>query len=117
MQLKLSGATTNLTWRGFLLSHLSGLFQEEERLSVQDFSQLLSNSTFHTCLLACAVEVVLVTYEHMCQYSPQRFLVNASDPTCRVSMSLLSSHELRIHCPPEPDTPPVPPNLKHSAQI
>ncbi len=42
------------------------LFQEEERLSMQDFSHLLNNATFHTCLLACAVEVVLFTHDHMC---------------------------------------------------
>ncbi|KAM4796010.1 retinoblastoma-associated protein [Rhinophrynus dorsalis] len=38
------------------------LKSEEERLSVQNFSKLLNNDTFHTCLLACAVEVVMATY-------------------------------------------------------
>ncbi|XP_053311514.1 retinoblastoma-associated protein [Spea bombifrons] len=38
------------------------LKSEEERLSVQNFSKLLNNDIFHTCLLACAVEVVMATY-------------------------------------------------------
>jgi len=37
--------------------------QEEERLGQQDFSQLLHKAVFHKCLLACCIEVVLVTYE------------------------------------------------------
>ncbi|XP_040281393.1 retinoblastoma-associated protein isoform X2 [Bufo bufo] len=40
----------------------SMLKSEQERLSVQNFSRLLNNDTFHTCLLACAVEVVVATY-------------------------------------------------------
>ncbi|KAJ3589804.1 hypothetical protein NHX12_010645 [Muraenolepis orangiensis] len=36
--------------------------QEEKRLSVQNFSKLLNDSTFHTSLLACALEVVMATY-------------------------------------------------------
>ncbi|CAH2224085.1 retinoblastoma-associated isoform X1 [Pelobates cultripes] len=38
------------------------LKSEEQRLSVQNFSKLLNNEIFHTCLLACAVEVVMATY-------------------------------------------------------
>nr|XP_057943789.1 retinoblastoma-associated protein [Doryrhamphus excisus] len=38
------------------------LKSEEKRLSVQNFSKLLNNSTFHTSLLACALEVVMATY-------------------------------------------------------
>ncbi|XP_068123831.1 retinoblastoma-associated protein [Hyperolius riggenbachi] len=38
------------------------LKSEEERLSVHNFSKLLNNDIFHTCLLACAVEVVMATY-------------------------------------------------------
>ncbi|KAG7321501.1 hypothetical protein KOW79_015916 [Hemibagrus wyckioides] len=40
----------------------SMLKSEEKRLSVQNFSNLLNNATFHTSLLACALEVVLATY-------------------------------------------------------
>uniref|UniRef100_A0A8D3CBK7 Retinoblastoma 1 n=1 Tax=Scophthalmus maximus TaxID=52904 RepID=A0A8D3CBK7_SCOMX len=36
--------------------------QEEKRLSVQNFSKLLNDSTFHTSLLACALEVVMAAY-------------------------------------------------------
>ncbi len=36
--------------------------QEQERLSVQDFGNLLNNPTFHKSLLGCAVEVVIATY-------------------------------------------------------
>uniref|UniRef100_A0A8C9RAH6 Retinoblastoma 1 n=1 Tax=Scleropages formosus TaxID=113540 RepID=A0A8C9RAH6_SCLFO len=38
------------------------LKSEEKRLSVQNFSILLNNSTFHISLLACALEVVMATY-------------------------------------------------------
>uniref|UniRef100_A0A8C3B2Z6 Retinoblastoma-associated protein n=1 Tax=Cyclopterus lumpus TaxID=8103 RepID=A0A8C3B2Z6_CYCLU len=38
------------------------LKSEEKRLSVQNFSKLLNDSTFHTSLLACALEVVMATY-------------------------------------------------------
>uniref|UniRef100_A0A3P8WPX1 Retinoblastoma 1 n=1 Tax=Cynoglossus semilaevis TaxID=244447 RepID=A0A3P8WPX1_CYNSE len=43
------------------------LKSEEKRLSVQNFSKLLNDSTFHTSLLACALEVVMATYggEHL----------------------------------------------------
>uniref|UniRef100_W5KDE3 Retinoblastoma-associated protein n=1 Tax=Astyanax mexicanus TaxID=7994 RepID=W5KDE3_ASTMX len=40
----------------------SMLKSEEKRLSVQNFSKLLNNATFHTSLLASALEVVLATY-------------------------------------------------------
>uniref|UniRef100_A0A8C7U0V3 Retinoblastoma 1 n=2 Tax=Oncorhynchus mykiss TaxID=8022 RepID=A0A8C7U0V3_ONCMY len=40
----------------------SMLKSEEKRLSVQNFSKLLNDSTFHTSLLACALEVVMATY-------------------------------------------------------
>ncbi|XP_026989918.2 retinoblastoma-associated protein [Tachysurus fulvidraco] len=40
----------------------SMLKSEEKRLSVQNFSKLLNNATFHTSLLACSLEVVLATY-------------------------------------------------------
>ncbi|XP_075055797.1 retinoblastoma-associated protein [Mixophyes fleayi] len=40
----------------------SMLKSEEERLSMHNFSKLLNNEIFHTCLLACAVEVVMATY-------------------------------------------------------
>uniref|UniRef100_A0AAY4A814 Retinoblastoma 1 n=1 Tax=Denticeps clupeoides TaxID=299321 RepID=A0AAY4A814_9TELE len=40
----------------------SMLKSEEERLSVHNFSKLLNNSSFHTSLLACALEVVMATY-------------------------------------------------------
>ncbi|XP_051902931.1 retinoblastoma-associated protein [Hippocampus zosterae] len=38
------------------------LKSEEKRLSVQNFSKLLNDPTFHTSLLACALEVVMATY-------------------------------------------------------
>uniref|UniRef100_A0A665WQ41 Retinoblastoma-associated protein n=1 Tax=Echeneis naucrates TaxID=173247 RepID=A0A665WQ41_ECHNA len=38
------------------------LKSEEKRLSVQNFSKLLNDSTFHTSLMACALEVVMATY-------------------------------------------------------
>lgn len=41
----------------------SMLKSEEKRLSVQNFSKLLNDSTFHTSLLACSLEVVMATYE------------------------------------------------------
>nr|XP_015197395.1 PREDICTED: retinoblastoma-associated protein [Lepisosteus oculatus] len=41
----------------------SMLRSEEERLSIQNFSKLLSNADFHTSLLACALEVVMATYD------------------------------------------------------
>ncbi|NWY01851.1 RB protein, partial [Nothoprocta ornata] len=41
----------------------SMLKSEEERLSVHNFSKLLNDNTFHTSLLACAVEVVTATYD------------------------------------------------------
>ncbi|XP_018607871.1 retinoblastoma-associated protein [Scleropages formosus] len=41
------------------------LKSEEKRLSVQNFSILLNNSTFHISLLACALEVVMATYGGM----------------------------------------------------
>uniref|UniRef100_A0A8C4ZQP1 Retinoblastoma 1 n=1 Tax=Gadus morhua TaxID=8049 RepID=A0A8C4ZQP1_GADMO len=40
----------------------SMLKSEEKRLSVQNFSKLLNDSTFHTSLLACALQVVMATY-------------------------------------------------------
>ncbi|XP_063808860.1 retinoblastoma-associated protein [Pseudophryne corroboree] len=40
----------------------SMLKSEEERLSTHNFSVLLNNEIFHTCLLACAVEVVMAIY-------------------------------------------------------
>ncbi|XP_069745775.1 LOW QUALITY PROTEIN: retinoblastoma-associated protein [Narcine bancroftii] len=40
----------------------SMLKSEEKRLSVQNFSKLLNDATFHGSLLACAVEVVMTTY-------------------------------------------------------
>ncbi|KAL0994307.1 hypothetical protein UPYG_G00120480 [Umbra pygmaea] len=40
----------------------SMLKSEEKRLSVQNFSKLLNDATFHTSLLACALEVVMATY-------------------------------------------------------
>ncbi|KAI1903824.1 hypothetical protein AGOR_G00031180 [Albula goreensis] len=40
----------------------SMLKSEEKRLSVQNFSKLLNDSTFHTSLLACALEVIMATY-------------------------------------------------------
>uniref|UniRef100_A0A671T665 Retinoblastoma-associated protein-like n=1 Tax=Sinocyclocheilus anshuiensis TaxID=1608454 RepID=A0A671T665_9TELE len=40
----------------------SMLKSEEKRISVQNFSKLLNNATFHTSLLACALEVVMATY-------------------------------------------------------
>uniref|UniRef100_M4AMR4 Retinoblastoma-associated protein n=1 Tax=Xiphophorus maculatus TaxID=8083 RepID=M4AMR4_XIPMA len=39
------------------------LKSEEKRLSVQNFSKLLNDFTFHTSLLACSLEVVMATYE------------------------------------------------------
>ncbi|XP_022095249.1 retinoblastoma-associated protein-like [Acanthaster planci] len=45
------------------------LRREEERLSTRDFSSLLLSDLFHKSLLACALEVVSVTYE----YSPSEF--------------------------------------------
>ncbi|XP_033637710.1 retinoblastoma-associated protein-like [Asterias rubens] len=47
----------------------SMLKREEERLSTKDFSSLLHSDLFHKSLLACALEVVNVTYE----YSPSEF--------------------------------------------
>ncbi|KAM4620880.1 retinoblastoma-associated protein [Polymixia lowei] len=44
----------------------SMLKSEEKRLSVQNFSKLLNDSTFHTSLLACALEVVMATYGGNC---------------------------------------------------
>ncbi|XP_077339390.1 retinoblastoma-associated protein isoform X1 [Lithobates pipiens] len=38
------------------------LKSEEERLSIHNFSKLLNNDIFHTCLLACAVGVVMAAY-------------------------------------------------------
>ncbi|KAK3584066.1 hypothetical protein CHS0354_007961 [Potamilus streckersoni] len=38
------------------------LNMEKERLGICDFSNLLNNDTFHRSLLACATEVVLMTY-------------------------------------------------------
>ncbi|XP_036084481.1 retinoblastoma-associated protein isoform X2 [Rousettus aegyptiacus] len=40
----------------------SMLKSEEERLSIQNFSKLLNDNTFHMSLLACALEVVMATY-------------------------------------------------------
>lgn len=40
----------------------SMLKSEEKRLSVQNFSKLLNDATFHGSLLTCAVEVVMTTY-------------------------------------------------------
>ncbi|XP_038617485.1 retinoblastoma-associated protein [Tachyglossus aculeatus] len=40
----------------------SMLKSEEERLSIQNFSKLLNDNTFHTSLLASAVEIVMATY-------------------------------------------------------
>ncbi|KAM5180611.1 retinoblastoma-associated protein [Mantella aurantiaca] len=38
------------------------LKSEEQRLSIHNFSKLLNNDIFHTCLLACAVEAVIAAY-------------------------------------------------------
>ncbi|ELW72387.1 Retinoblastoma-associated protein, partial [Tupaia chinensis] len=40
----------------------SMLKSEEERLSIQNFSKLLNDNIFHMSLLACALEVVMATY-------------------------------------------------------
>uniref|UniRef100_A0A2R8MCF3 Retinoblastoma-associated protein n=1 Tax=Callithrix jacchus TaxID=9483 RepID=A0A2R8MCF3_CALJA len=45
-----------------LLLFFNYLFQEEERLSIQNFSKLLNDNIFHMSLLACALEVVMATY-------------------------------------------------------
>ncbi|XP_060580015.1 retinoblastoma-associated protein-like [Ruditapes philippinarum] len=42
------------------------LDMETERLSQNDFSKLLNNDTFHRSLLACSVEIVLITYNISC---------------------------------------------------
>jgi len=42
--------------------------KEEERVGEQDFSQLLQKAVFHKSLLACCIEVVLVTYECQSQF-------------------------------------------------
>jgi hypothetical protein len=41
--------------------------QEKERLSQTDFSKLLSIDTFHHSLLACSVEIILMTYGRTCK--------------------------------------------------
>ncbi|CDQ72096.1 unnamed protein product [Oncorhynchus mykiss] len=41
---------------------VSMLKSEEKRLSGQNFSKLLNECTFHTSLLACALEVIMATY-------------------------------------------------------
>ncbi|XP_076024576.1 retinoblastoma-associated protein [Genypterus blacodes] len=45
----------------------SMLKSEEKRLSRQNFSILLNGTTFHTSLLACALEVVMATYGGSCR--------------------------------------------------
>uniref|UniRef100_A0A8D3E3Y9 Retinoblastoma-associated protein n=1 Tax=Scophthalmus maximus TaxID=52904 RepID=A0A8D3E3Y9_SCOMX len=45
------------------------LKSEEKRLSVQNFSKLLNDSTFHTSLLACALEVVMAAYGGVSRYN------------------------------------------------
>jgi len=47
-----------------LSSFVDMYVKEEERLGEQDFSQLLQKAMFHKSLLACCIEVVLVTYEY-----------------------------------------------------
>uniref|UniRef100_A0A3P9K0P1 RB transcriptional corepressor 1 n=1 Tax=Oryzias latipes TaxID=8090 RepID=A0A3P9K0P1_ORYLA len=47
----------------YLNSFIAFISKEEKRLSVQNFSKLLNDSTFHMSLLACALEVVMATYE------------------------------------------------------
>uniref|UniRef100_A0A8C5QSA3 RB transcriptional corepressor 1 n=1 Tax=Leptobrachium leishanense TaxID=445787 RepID=A0A8C5QSA3_9ANUR len=56
------------------------LKSEEERLSVQNFSKLLNNDIFHTCLLACAVEVVMATYGRHLSESSSRQVTDLSFP-------------------------------------
>ena len=46
---------------------LFNIFQEKERLGVTDFSSLLNNDIFHQSLLACSVEIVLMTYSISCK--------------------------------------------------
>uniref|UniRef100_A0A1A7WSV4 Retinoblastoma-associated protein n=1 Tax=Iconisemion striatum TaxID=60296 RepID=A0A1A7WSV4_9TELE len=54
------------------------LKSEEKRLSVQNFSKLLNDSTFHTSLLACALEVVMAAYKGSI-FKNGRYSVGGSD--------------------------------------
>uniref|UniRef100_A0A1A8SCW2 Retinoblastoma-associated protein n=1 Tax=Nothobranchius rachovii TaxID=451742 RepID=A0A1A8SCW2_9TELE len=54
------------------------LKSEEKRLSVQNFSKLLNDSTFHTSLLACALEVIMATYEES-SFKNGRYNVGGGD--------------------------------------
>ena len=37
---------------------------------MSDFSGLLNNEVFHRSLLACSIEIVLMTYSISCEYDP-----------------------------------------------
>lgn len=50
----------------------SMLKMEESRTGKRNFTALLTNDTFHTCLLACAFEMVVASYRIVSLFAAQQ---------------------------------------------
>ena len=62
---------------------------------MSDFSGLLNNEVFHRSLLACSIEIVLMTYSISCEYDPMCnrlhwFITSTCDPLkCKIGNPIL----------------------------
>ncbi|KAJ8310627.1 hypothetical protein KUTeg_012492 [Tegillarca granosa] len=67
---------------------LKEFFNEKERLSQTDFSQLLNIDTFHVSLMACSMEIVLMTYD--VSWNPSKGEMSSEDS--RLSFPWILKH-------------------------
>lgn len=72
------------------------LFEEKFALSCffLHFSKLLNDSTFHTSLLACALEVVMATYGGVSHGAIRNYIINIPSVVIDIYMSCLMSDKL-----------------------